>query len=205
MRGSSHALVGIAAASGVAIVAGHALAVPILALGALSGMLPDIDHKGSALGRYFPWPSEQVVGRGTFVRNGRKWFGGHVIWHRGETHSLGAAVIVMLLAGLAGFALAPSLVSWNGLFATWVGSNEHSLWLAVVMGLAAGLGYSSHLVADLINPSPQMWAWPLSSKMKRPRGLPSVKSGSVSGWLVETSIVALLMAGVWAEIGRNLL
>jgi hypothetical protein len=73
------------------------------------------------------------------------------------------------------------------------------------MAAACGMAYVSHLVADLINPSKQMWAWPLSSAMKRPHGLPSVKSGSVSGWVVETSIVALLMAGVWAEIGHNLL
>lgn len=205
MRGSSHALVGIAVASGVAIVAGHNLAIPLLGLGAIAGMLPDIDHKGSFLGRYLPWPSVEAQGQGSFVRNGRKWFGGHTIWHRGETHSLGAAVLVTLLVFGFGWLLAPVLATWGGLLPGWAWAGTHPLALALALAGAAFAGYVSHLVADLINPSPQMWGWPLSSQMKRPKGLPAVRSGSISGWIMETGIVMLLMAGVWAEIGRHLL
>jgi inner membrane protein len=185
--------------------AGHGLAIPLLGLGALAGMLPDIDHPGSQVGRFFPWPSVEVQGKGTFVRTGRKWFGGRVIWHRGETHSVGATAIVMLLGGWLGFSAAPLLASASGIMAGWAWAGSHPLWLGGVVALAVGAGYLSHLVADLINPSKQMWAWPFSHKMSRPRGLPSVKSGSWRGWVVETLIVALLMAGVWAEIGSNLL
>ena len=205
MRGSSHALVGIAAASPIAIAAGHELAIPLLALGALAGMLPDIDHRYSALGRFLPWPSVEVTGKGTFVRTGRRWFGGHTIWHRGETHSIGAAAIAMALAFALGLFVAPLVGPASVAVPAWGWAGAHPLWLALLMALVAGAGYMSHLVADLINPSKQMWAWPLSSTMKRPHGLPSVRSGSVLGWVVETGIVALLMAGVWAEAGSNLL
>jgi inner membrane protein len=206
MRGTSHALVGIAASSAVAVAAGHGLAVPLLALGALAGMLPDIDHPHSDLGRFVPWPSVEVQGKGTFVRTGRKWFGGHTIWHRGETHSLGAAVVATGLAAASGIWLAaPGLAQLGWLQPGWAWAGQHPLWLGGVLALVVALGYTSHLFADLINPSPQMWGWPVSSKMRRPRHLPAVKSGTLSGWLVEMGIVALLMAGVWAEIGRNLL
>lgn len=205
MRGSSHALVGVAAASGVAIAAGHGLTVPLLFVGGFAGMLPDIDHPHSGLGRFVPWPSVEVQGKGTFVRTGRKWFGGHTVWHRGETHSIGAACLTMAAFGALGLMLAPHLASVGSLVAGWAWAGSHPLWLALFMAAAAGAGYVSHLFADLINPSKQMWAWPLSRSMKRPRGLPSVRSGSLMGWLVETGIVALLMAGVWAEIGSNLL
>ncbi|MCL6522990.1 MAG: metal-dependent hydrolase, partial [Firmicutes bacterium] len=103
MRGEIHLLVGAALAAPFLHLGAPAAA---LAAGALGSVLPDVDHPGSFLGRYVPWPAVTVPNHRTgFVATGRRWFGGRVIWHRGETHSLGAALAAGVLSLAGGLAL----------------------------------------------------------------------------------------------------
>ena len=95
MRGGAHAALGAAAAMPLALLApGRAGASPWPWRGPWGGLLPDIDHPGSTLGRFVPWPAVTVENHKTAMTiHGRRWFGGHVVWHRHETHSVGAAAM----------------------------------------------------------------------------------------------------------------
>jgi len=179
MRGSTHLLLGALAGLPVGRLAGGG---PVLGLctaaGALGGLLPDLDHAGSLLGRYLPWPAVEAADPRTgFVRHGRRWFEGRVLWHRHETHSFGAAV------------LAGALGCGGGL---WVGRrlgpalHETTPAFALVLGAAVLAGYLSHLAADL--PPPQMLLWPLSRRLVRPRWLPAVAEDSAAGAALEWSV-----------------
>jgi len=173
MTGRTHIILGACAAVPVAVAVGGHLALPLCAaVGALGGLLPDIDHPGSALGRCVPWPHIAVGNEhGGFVLYGRRWFGGRVLWHRHETHSVGAAFI----AALAMF----GTVWWPWLtILRWATARgdlppfRGPLWLAAAdlpsaLALAVLAGYLSHLVADLMNVSPQMLWWPFSRHMVR--------------------------------------
>lgn len=102
MRGGAHAALGAAAAIPLALLAGPGWGIPLALAGAVGGLLPDIDHPHSTLGRWVPWPAVAVENRRTgFVAHGRRWFGGHTVWHRHETHSLGAAAIAALTTAAA--------------------------------------------------------------------------------------------------------
>ena len=94
MRGGAHAALGAAAAIPLALLAGPGWGIPLALAGAVGGLLPDIDHPGSTLGRFVPWPAVTVENHKTAMTiHGRRWFGGHVVWHRHETHSVGAAAM----------------------------------------------------------------------------------------------------------------
>ena len=194
MRGRAHTVIGACAAVPVALLGGH-LALPVcLAAGALGGLLPDLDHPGSTLGRYVPWPAVERQGRSGFVAHGRRWFHGHTVWHRGETHSVGAAGIAATVGGAAAWEGWRALGGWS--------TGQHLFLIAhvgafAVGGLVAGAiaaGYLSHLAADTANPSPQMLLWPFSRRMVRPpwRG---VREASTAGHLAEWAAATAAVAG----------
>lgn len=150
--------------------------------GALGGLLPDLDHPDSSIGRWLPWPAMREGPH----RVGR-WRPGRVIWHRDEVHSLGAAAIAAALAGVA----IGQAHTWLLVGAAWVAA------IGVV------LGYLSHLGADLLSPTPQMLLWPLSRPRWRPRWLPAAAVESVAGRVLEAmaSVAALL---ILAMTGRSM-
>ncbi len=204
VQGRTHAVLGACAAVPIAILMGGGLALWVCAAaGAFSGLLPDIDHPGSTLGRWVPWPAVAVENHRTgFVAHGRRWFGGRTVWHRHETHSVGAAGIAALLAlGVTCWPLA-RLADWAG---------HHGAHLPVAPGIAglegaAGIaatvlvGYLSHLIADMANPSPQMLLWPFSRRMVHPKWAPAIREASSAGRWIEhgAALVAILAAvAVW--------
>ncbi len=175
MRGSTHLILGAAAAAPFAASA-HAPA--LLAVGALAGLLPDLDHPGSKIGRWVPWPAAVAPGGDGFTKHGRRWFGGRVIWHRGEVHSIGAGIIAATLAVLLAGAL--DLGPW--LPAGWLCATVLAAWC-------------SHLAADLVNRSPIMLLWPLRRRMVRVwRGLPE---GSFLETLAELAAAA---GAIWLAL-----
>lgn len=216
MRGAPHALIGAAAATPVMVVAGPAALIPVAVCGALGGLLPDIDHPHSMLGRWIPWPGYDN-GNGNCGRWGL--FG--KIAHRDQMHSvfvgLGFAFAYhwflnwlllhipgwllgfesWLVGGLngllthapqtAGFQLPSLLVMTPQLAGTW------ALWGAV----ALFFGFCSHLFADMLNPTPQMLFWPLSGKRWRPRLLPSFRSSGIISYALETLASA---AALWLMV-----
>ena len=192
MRGPAHAAVGAVAAIPLALLVGTPFAIPLALAGAFGGLLPDIDHPGSTLGRWVPWPAAGRPHGTDFVLRGRRWFGGHTVWHRHETHSLGAAVAAAALATLALWWPACRLVAWGRLHD---GPGPAApLWLlglalAALIGAGMLAGYLSHLVLDLPQPSPQMLLWPFSRRMLRPRWLPRVAESSFAGRLLEGAVI----------------
>lgn len=196
MRGGAHAALGAAAAIPLAMLAGPGWGIPLALAGALGGLLPDIDHPGSTLGRWVPWPAVAVENHRTgFVAHGRRWWRGHIVWHRHETHSLGAAAI-------AAVATAAALCGPLGRWVVWAAHLlGHHLPLAGPAGAAAAwagcavcAGYLSHLAADLPSPSPQMLLWPFSRRLIRPRWVPRVPERSPAGRLLE-AVVTVAAAG----------
>ena len=206
MTGRAHWAIGACADVPVAMVAGAPLALFLCgASGAIGGLLPDIDHPGSVLGRLVPWPSVTRTDEQTgFVAHGRRWFGGYIVWHRGEIHSVGAAGIAFLATILGlwwpvlrfegwaqrrgympthSIAAAPGLIA--GAFAAW-------------MGAAAFLGYLSHLAADLVNVSPQMLWWPFSRRMVHIPGWHGVAERSHAERWAERFAVWGAMLAAWA-------
>lgn len=155
-----------------------------MAADATAALLPDLDHPGSTLGRWLPWPAVRhgsyrlPSGVQAWYRVGRRRPGG-VIWHRGEFHSIGAALIA------AGLMAGATLFIWrsNPSFAL--------AYTPVVFG-AAALGYLSHLALDLLTPSPQMLLWPLSRRYLRPGWLPTIRVEAIPGASLILNLVLLL-------------
>jgi inner membrane protein len=194
VRGEAHAVIGGAAAAALAALTHTPVALLVLS-GAWGGLLPDVDHPGSTLGRYVPWPAVERAGRGGIVLRGRRWFGGRVVWHRGETHSVGGAAMASIGAGGVAWAVgrwaraAPRLAA--GLARA--GLRLHPLAWGAWAAAGVAVGYMSHLAADTANRSPQMLWWPLRRRMVHPpwRGVPEA---SAEGRLVEWGAAAAALA-----------
>ncbi len=195
MRGGAHAALGAAAAIPLALLTGPRFLIPVVLAGAVGGLLPDIDHPGSTLGRFVPWPAVVVENHKTgFIAHGRRWFHGRTVRHRGETHSVGAAAITAVATPAVLWFPLWRLVAWmadvRGM--QWVAAHR-SLWIfAVVTSMLAGcavlVGYLTHLAADVPSPSPQMLLWPISRRMLRPKWVPRVPERSLAGHLLEAAV-----------------
>lgn len=159
-----------------------------LCVGAVSGLLPDIDEPNALLGRggWMPrklGPLARLLGvivslpfriAGFFIKG--------VLGHRGGTHSFAMSVVFTLC-----FAIPLTLVFGSG--ADWV------IW-------AIWCGFISHLLADSMNPSGVPWLWPLFSKHKTfhilpkpfriPTETPPVKREQLVNILVGAAAVFLL-------------
>lgn len=197
MNGHTHILGGLAAG---------AIAAPALALGhvpafliaaTLAGPLADIDHPGSMYGRWLPLPGvARVNGHIESYRGG--YFGheqhsyGHVgrtiplvgvLWHRGPTHSLVAAVVVTVLVFIAAFV------------ATVHGLTPSAGVLAGAIALGVLVGYLSHLVLDSFNIAGQELLWPFSHRRFKvgPLHIPV-------GSLGETMAVVLLVGVLFITV-----
>lgn len=188
MRGMAHGVIGAAVGCGVVV----ALAPPspptvmLAALcGAVAGLLPDIDHPHSTLGRYVPWPAAAMENHRTgFVAHGRRWFGGRSVWHRGETHSVGAAGIAALVAGgVATWALRGLPLARMGMPGPWA--------LGGLVAAVVVAAYGSHLAADLVNVSPQMLWWPFRRRMVHVPHWHGIREASPAGHLVEAAVSGL--------------
>lgn len=129
-----------------------------VAVGAVSGLLPDMDEPNAMLGRG-SWMPKAF---GAPLR-ALAWFlsipfrlMGYVLkgtlGHRGGTHSLAMSLIMTL-------AFAIPITSFFGGSADWV------IW-------AIWFGFLSHLAADMLNPSGVPLFWPLLSKHKTYHLLP---------------------------------
>jgi len=201
MTGRTHLILGACAGVPVSLIVGGHLALPLcVAAGAVGGLLPDIDQPQSELGRLIPWPYTSVVNaRGGFVMYGRRWFAGKVIWHRHETHSVGGAFIA-------------SGVTWGSVWAFWwvlmrwairhgdLLPTRLSVWLSAgrvggVVAMALLAGYVSHLVADLVNVSPQMLWWPVRRKLVHIPGWHGIPERSAAEHWTEAATVLAALVG----------
>lgn len=129
MRGYTHA----AAGALVGALVGHCTGAPVgeaAALGALAGLLPDIDHPGSALGSKLRPVSlliELVAGHRTIT---------HTIW------------FCLTMALLAGWLSRLAAVLASGLFGSSALFLQHWFWILVVF-----FGCASHLALDALTVS----------------------------------------------------
>ena len=155
MKGSTHALIGVSLAFGLMAVypvqPEHRLTM--IGAGLLGALLPDLDHSQSLLGRRFRIVSMPL---------------GWVVRHRGATHTLLAALLVLAV----GWYFLPPLIA---------------------IGLA--MGYASHLASDMMTFTGLNVFWPIwgAKIYLLPRGFRVSTGGRVEALLA--FIVAL--AVVW--------
>ena len=184
VKGHTHVVAGAAAALPLALGA-HGIWEPaLLAAGAFGGLLPDIDHSGSTLGRWIPWPA-RTRQRGTYIEHGRAWFLGRTIWHRGPTHSvIGGVVVAVLVALVLHVAKAP------------IPTGQ-----LIPLCLALAAGYWSHLLIDAVNVSAMPLLWPFSRRTFR-APLPPLSQNSGLGQLAEIVVIVGCVAALahWAVI-----
>lgn len=134
-----------------------------------------------------------------FVVYGRRWFGGRVLWHRHETHSVGSAFIAAVSTFWIIWAPWRTFLRWATAHGDPLPSRT-PLWLVAgampgAVALAILAGYLSHLAADLVNVSPQMLGWPFSRRMVRLphwRGVP--ERSAAEGW-AEAAAVLMALVG----------
>lgn len=199
MMGKTHVGFGVLfCAAGLPIVGNELLGLDFTAgqmvagcaIGAIAGVLPDIDHPDSlitqgvipgtkklgmlakVLGRILSVPPQVI---GMFARQ--------IGSHRGPTHSLSFAVLWtvfvaplyalffalagMLFASLAGavfqfFPIVGDRAAEIGLATSWVVSG---VWSQIyVISAAVCFGYLSHLFSDGLTNAPNMYLWPISQK-----------------------------------------
>jgi membrane-bound metal-dependent hydrolase YbcI (DUF457 family) len=123
-----------------------------LAIGAVAGLLPDIDEPGAMLGRgsWVPkWAGGLLRFLGVIISLPFRLMGyviKGVLGHRGGTHSLAMSFAFTLCFALP-------ITAFFGPEADWV------LWTIWV-------GFLSHLIADSLNPSGVPWLWPLFGKRR---------------------------------------
>ncbi len=196
MRARAHVLIGAYAAVAMAIPftmkssGGGVLNLVLMPIGAVGALLPDIDHPGSPLGRFLPWPKAEETGE--MPRHGRRWFGGRILWHRGELHSIGGVALLSLAAGILW--LAPLI---------WLShAVPPSMPLPIIAGidcflsLGVFVGGISHLLADMTTPSPQMLFWPFSRRMVHGWRPPD----AIASWVIEWVACFGVILGVqWLE------
>ncbi len=132
-------------------------------VGAVAGLLPDIDEPNAMLARgswlprrlgplHFGWLSKFV---GMILALPFKLVGiiiKGLLGHRGGTHSFAMSIVFTLIAALA----ITIPMGSSGDFLIW------AIWL----------GFMSHLIADSLNPSGVPWFWPLLSKNVKYRIIP---------------------------------
>lgn len=168
MNGPTHMTFGMASfgvlAGPVAHIVPHVPEVPVwglpigIAVGAVSGLLPDIDEPNAMLGRgsWVPrklGPLARFLGMiislpfkltGYFIKG--------TLGHRGGTHSLAMSIIFTLI-------FAMPITMFGGVQLDWL------IW-------TVWFGFMSHLVADMLNPSGVPFLWPLRSKHRTMHLLP---------------------------------
>ncbi len=192
MRGYSHLIIGGALG---AVIATHTGSEPLgIAAGAIGALVPDIDHPDSLMGRwFFFWPAVRVpkLANG-FQRTGRVGIP-KTIWHRGQLHSVGFAVLstvaMALLYRLAGnFAIVPGLLQ---------------IGLLPLVAVCFGVGVLSHLAADCVNVSPMMLFWPFSHKMVT-APIPHASQRSAMGHIYELLVVVAVVGVAYLLAGGSL-
>ena len=142
MMGITHAAAGALAGAAVAHLTGGNLAL-CMGVGALAGLLPDIDSPGSTIGRRV-WPVSSIANA--------------TAGHRGATHT----VWFCLAASLGLGALSPVAGVYAGRY-----FHFHAWPAAWLVGMLVLLGALAHLVLDACTPS---GIRPLAPLDWRPRG-----------------------------------
>ena len=193
MNGYTHILGGLAAGAiaAPALSLGH---VPVFLLAAaLTGPLADIDHPGSMYGRFVPLPGVIRMGGHIEAYRGGRWgnsqaahgqvgrslpFG--VMWHRGPSHSLLAALMATVLAFITAFV------------ATVHGALFASGGLAGAIAFGVLVGYLSHLFLDAFNVMGQELLWPFSRRRFKVGPL-HIPVGSIGETVTVVALVGVLL------------
>lgn len=153
MIAPTHAIYGPALALIILSVFGvqSSLHFSIVICAILGSIAPDLDHPNSTIGRLFPWVSNRVDRR----------YG-----HRTLTHS-----IIGCLVASASFTILLTVTAWAGKFIvlrSLVGMmSRYGFWLAswtagdiARLGAAFCIGYTSHLLLDMLTPRGVQLFWP---------------------------------------------
>lgn len=184
MNGHTHFFGGLLAGMVAAPVLAFGPPAALIMASALAGPLADVDHPGSWYGKFVPLPGLARV-KGHLEPYFRSRFGNDwlargrvgratpwgVLWHRGPTRSVIAAVAARVLGFLGALGAVPHM--------------------AVAIGIGILLGYLSHLGLDALDIMGQQMLWPFNRKRVALRW-PRIRVGSGG----EVILAFLLSGGI---------
>lgn len=175
MNGTTHAIFGIGALAGTALLTGMEPPLYAYPVAMVAAWLPDVDNPRSTLGNGLSRQRNPVLNAVTrpisWALRTSSFFLVRVVGHRTLTHSL---------LGLAVFAG----VMWLLL------GGYPNLFLALVVGCA------SHLVADALNTPGVPLLWPLGWRFRLLPG--GIRSGGVAEFVVALAVVAFTVYALYA-------
>ena len=174
MNATTHAIFGVAALSGAALVTGMEPPLYAYPLAVVAAWLPDVDNPRSRLGNGLSRTKSPVLNTVTrplsWALRTTSFFLARTVGHRTLTHSLLGVAILMLPVWLL------------------LGSFPNAV-------LAIAAGCASHLVADALNTPGVPLLWPLGWRF---RLLPG---GIRSGGVLEFAVAALVFVlAVWTTV-----
>lgn len=235
MMGKSHAVAGALFTAAIAPPASKALGLDLspeelaigVGIGAVAGLLPDIDHPDSMLtegvipGAKYLGPLGPAIGLFLSIPPRIVGIGARATMnHRGGTHSLTFLALWTVLAAplyaaciaLGAFLVSVVLGALTGVFPgvptldvgaviSWLVSNLPAV-MPLVM-LSVFCGYLSHLVTDSMTNVPVPWPWPFSKKRYSllPKGMRITTDSFAENRLVRPLMVVLLAAAFTLQIG----
>lgn len=168
MNATTHAIFGVGALAGTALLAGMDLPLYAYPLAAVAAWLPDVDNPRSTLGNGLSKmknPAFNLITRPvSWLLRAVSFFLARTVGHRTLTHSLlGVALFTVPVWLLLG--------SYPNLF------------------LALFAGYASHLFADAINTPGVPLLWPLGWRFRLVPG--GIRSGGVAEFVIALAVLAL--------------
>ena len=180
MKGTTHALGGVAFMAAAALVTNNVGALPFWAYGlaSVSALVPDTDQHQTLLNRSYLLPVK-ILTLPMWSAYGGQW----KIAHRGRTHSfVGLAMYLALVA------------FWFGLLAI-VGDAMHRPLVLPwpIIYASAGIGYLSHLAIDLPNTKGVSLLYPLPKKVNFPPW--SVLRFKTDSWRAE--LIVFVPMALW--------
>lgn len=179
MLGKTHKLGGIAtgfvAATAMSVYSPYMqqhifLGIPLIAGGWVGGLMPDIDHPNSTMGRRLWFLSRPI----------NKIFG-----HRGFTHTILGLILSTLGIFLLSFLVPPAQ--------TYISE------LITMFAIGYGLGYANHLFLDSLNPTGTPLFFPFTSKSFRLARIPTGKYEGMVQCGIIACTVSIVIGMVYAK------
>lgn len=175
MNATTHAVFGVAALTGVALLVGEAPPLYAYPAAVVAAWIPDVDNPRSRLGNGLSRTKSPalnaVVRPASWVLRATSFALSRTVGHRTLTHSLlGVALFVVLVSPVA--------------------SLSAGLFVALVAG------YASHLVADALNARGVSLLWPMGRRFRLLPG--GVRSGGAAEFVVALVVAVATGCGTCA-------
>lgn len=172
MKGTSHAIIGITLSAVIAKQLGQPYGISEAAIAGIASLLPDIDEDSSTINKYVPLSYKKFIYGA---------MGLYMAYYMYKTRSIALLIpaIISLLIYLSGHrGYTHSILSMAIFIIAFIKTPNYILPFAV--------GYSLHLLCDMINAKGIRLMYPLKTTYKLPL---NTAMNSITGQLIETGIV----------------